>query len=218
MNSMTLETAHQTLEDLLTLPELEEDALDYMGCLGALAAFVITPKEIDINTITEHVLDETIDELGDNQLAELKEALSLIEKDILAQFEGEEDIVLPWMEDEDDEDALIAWAAGFVEVVFEHESLWLNPKFEEDATQLMMPIIAISGILEEETEDIMDNDELLNQWLEEIPDLLVDLFLLFRVVDEKKGPPKSVYGAGKKKGNPGQNNKNKRGSRGKKSR
>ncbi|GLQ29839.1 YecA family protein [Litoribrevibacter albus] len=204
---MSLDHAHQQLEDILTLPELEEDALDYMGCLGALAAFVITPKELDIKSITDHVVDEAINALNETQIAELQEAIKLVCADIQVQLEGEEDVDLPWMNEEDDEDAIISWAAGFVEVVLAFEDIWLNSKYEENATQLLMPVFAISGMLEEETQDITANDQLISQWIEEIPEILIDLFLLFRVEEEKKGPPKSVYGASK-------NTQKKRGSRG----
>lgn len=206
---MSLEHAHQQLEDILTLPELEEDALDYMGCLGALAAFVITPKELNVKSITDHVADEAINALNETQVAELQEAIKTICTDIQVQFEGEDDVELPWMDDEEDEDAIISWAAGFVEVVLAFEDIWLSKKYEENSTQLLMPIFAISGMLEEETQEITANDQLISQWIEEIPEILIDLFLLFRVEEEKKGPPKSVYGASK-------NNQKKRSSRGSK--
>jgi uncharacterized protein len=204
---MSLDIAHQQLEEILSLPELEEDALDYMGCLGALAAFVITPKDISIKNITDHVLDEAVNALNETQTTQLHQAIETILHDIQLQLEGEHEVHLPWMEEEDDEDAIISWAAGMVEVVLAYEDLWMSKQHEEDATQLLMPIFTISGILEEETQDISTNDQLFSQWIEEIPELLIDLFLLFRVEEEKKGPPKHVYGAAK-------NTKKKRGSRG----
>ncbi|MFC3149604.1 YecA family protein [Litoribrevibacter euphylliae] len=206
---MSLDHAHQQLEQILTIPELEEDALDYMGCLGALAAFVITPKDIDTKSITDHILDEAVNALNEDQNSQLNQAIETLLEDLKVQLEGEEGVELPWMSEEDDDDAIISWAAGFVEVVFEYEDLWLNSKFEEDATQLLMPIFAISGILEEETQDITANDQLISQWIDEIPELLIDLFLLFRVIEDKKAPPKNVYGARK-------NSQKKRGARGKK--
>lgn len=229
---MSQQTAHQIIEDLLTLPELEEDSLDYMGCMGALAAFAITPLDISSEKIATHILDEAISAMSAAQLKQFNDALTVCLDDIVTQLEGEDEegLELPWMEDEDDDEALISWAAGFIEVVFEYETLWLNGKFEEEATQLLMPIIAISGILEEETEELTANDEVFSQWIEEIPDLLVDLFLMFRITEDKKGPSKkaqapskggsSLYGpnhGGKKSSNgPKKNNQKSRGGRGKK--
>lgn len=205
---MSIHQAQQVIEEILTLPELEEDALDYMGCLGALAAFVIMPKDSDGQLMANHILDEAVKSLPSDKLNSFIEAINVQCWHLKNELEGDDGVILPWMEeDEEDDEALISWASGFVEVVFDHEEQWLNSKFEEEATQLLMPIIAISGILEEETADITDNDQLFSQWIDEIPDLLVDLFLMYRVIDDKSGKPKAQT-----KGS----NQKKRGSRGKK--
>ena len=207
---MSNHQAQQILEEILTLPELEEDALDYMGCQGALAAFVIMPKNVDTNVIADHILDEAAQNLSQDKLNTFVKAINVQMSDFKIQLEGEESIELSWMNEDEDEDALISWASGFVEVVFAYEDQWLSNKFEEDAMQLLMPIIALSGLLEEETADITNNEQLFNQWIDEVPDLLVDLFLLNRVIDDKKGNDKG------KSFKPGNSNQKKRGSRGKK--
>jgi uncharacterized protein len=200
------------IESILSRPELEEDALDFMGCDGAMAAFVIMPERVDIDKVLLHVLDEGVNQITPKDKDTLSEALKMKMAAYQIQFESEGSYTLPWMEEEDfPEEALESWMAGFAEVVFSHEATWFNSKHEQAASELLMPFITLSGLLEDETSEILDNEDLITQWIEEIPDLLVDLFLLYRVEEDKK--PSFKKGPSGRSGG-GNANKKKRGSRG----
>jgi uncharacterized protein len=80
--------------------------------------------------------------------------------------------------DEDDDDSLTLWSSGFMQGVFSQEELWFASHPEEVA-ELTLPIISCSGLLEEDMDDISQNDELLDDMADKIPDCIIDLYLLF---------------------------------------
>lgn len=90
------------------------------------------------------------------------------------------------------------WCAGFMEAVFLNEEAWFGND-EEQAAQLLLPFMALSGLFEEEDPDLAElagsprrATELSNQ----LAELCLDLFLLFRAPKEKKGAPSARPSSG----------------------
>ena len=91
---------------------------------------------------------------------------------------------------EDDEETLTVWSQGFMEGVFLRETDWFKED-EEQIAQMMLPIMLASELFDEaEFIEMRKDKKLCRQFCEEIPDLITDLYLHFRVPEEKGRPTK----------------------------
>ena len=87
---------------------------------------------------------------------------------------------------DDEDESLLSWAQGFMEGVFLRESNWFDQQ-EEVVAEMLLPIMLASELFEEaELNEMRKNKKLCQQLVEEIPDLITDLYLLFRVPEDKK--------------------------------
>lgn len=159
------------------------DALDLFAIHGMICAIGIHQPP----SATEHALTELI--LGDgNWDAEtgmlLEKHLTQLKRHIQRQLSQETGLVLP-SEVYEDDDALISWCSGFMEGVFCDESAWFDSTYQENVANLMLPIMAHSGLYEEEEDyqEISGNDKLMAQLVEQIPETVQDLYLLFNAED-----------------------------------
>lgn len=95
------------------------------------------------------------------------------------------------------------WCAGFMTGVFMQDDAWFSEQ-EEQAAQLLLPFMALSELFEEEDEDLAamaSSHEQANHLARQLPELTLDLYLLYRVPPEKPkahGPKKGA--AQQKKG------------------
>ncbi|ORU90403.1 MAG: metal-binding protein [Cycloclasticus sp. symbiont of Poecilosclerida sp. M] len=81
-----------------------------------------------------------------------------------------------------DEDAVSLWSMGFMQGVFLQEVLWFSSHAEEVA-ELTLPILSCSELLDDEIDSISQNEEILSDMAEKIPDCVIDLYLLFNTPD-----------------------------------
>ncbi|HNJ87105.1 MAG TPA: UPF0149 family protein, partial [Agitococcus sp.] len=71
------------------------------------------------------------------------------------------------------------WCVGFMEGMFCNEEAWYA-KNEDLVIELTLPIVSISGLIEDpELNKIRKNRKLLQQFAREIPEVLTELYLLF---------------------------------------
>ncbi|PHS71850.1 MAG: metal-binding protein [Cycloclasticus sp.] len=163
-----------TLTDYLSADSVNEDAMYFDEMQGFLTSLAIVPGNLSQQQIlTEILATENIDK-------RLSDAISQLQSDIEQSLLNGE---FPDSSNEQgDEDSLTLWAAGFMQGVFMQEDLWFTSHPEEVA-ELTLPILSCSELLDDEMDDLSQNDELMDDMAEKIPDCIIDLYLLFNTPD-----------------------------------
>ena len=188
------------LENFLFSEGVSEEALDYPGLHGLLTAIAICPVAI----AEEEWLETLFDGMPQYENSEQQTRIeSLLRRELLGisdELEHEEPPELPCDLSLDDESLLTVWCQGFMEGVFMREELWFG-EHEEQMAELLLPMMIASELFEDDVElQAMRGDAQLMQGLcEEIPDLLTDIYLLFRVPEPTKKPLGKAGSAKKKR-------------------
>jgi len=190
------------LDAYLLSDKVHEDALDYIALHGYLCALAISPAPQAEQEWLEQVMAETPVQENSTERHEIfnlmRQELAFL-KDCL---ESDQDIDLPCdltLEVDEEDDCLLEyWAQGFMELIFSQEEVWFSEQ-EEDVAECLLPFMLAAKLDEdEELEELRSQPEFCQQLCEQIPELLQDLYLLFRVPAEK---PKGG-GSGKKSSGP----------------
>jgi uncharacterized protein len=173
------------LEDILFSEDVAEEALDYFGLHGLICSSLVGPVALNSKRIVEIIFGNEKPNLNADDEAFLLKVIDNISASIKLQLLDESDIHLPYMDESDSELAghydacLESWCCGFMEGFFAHEKAWFN-KGEEVAAELLLPIMALSGLFDsDEFVQIRNNNKLMSQFEEVIPDQLVDIFLFY---------------------------------------
>ena len=175
----------EKLESILFSDDVTEEALDYFGLHGLVCSAVVGPVQLNTNKIIEIVFGNEKPSLEEQDELFLKEIITELTQAIKDQLSDESDISLPYTEEHENEEeihydaCLESWCSGFLEGFFSNEKAWFT-KGEDVAAELLLPIMALSGLFEsDEFEDIRDNSKLMTQFEEVMPDQLVDIFLFY---------------------------------------
>lgn len=175
------------LESFIFSPAVSEESLDYIGIHGLLTALAVSPVEVP----EEEWMDVIFDGVpGYSDEAQQQRIQSLLTREYLSlcdELNDEEAPELPCDLVLDDEDeSLTVWSQGFMEGIFLRESEWFGEN-EEQLAEMLLPIMLASELFDEpEFKEIRDNEKLSNQFCSEIPDLITDLYLHFRVPEDTK--------------------------------
>ena len=177
------------LESFLFSEAVSEEALDYPSLHGLLTAVAICPQQIPDAEWLESLFDGQPQYTNTEQQAQIEGLLQREYLGICEELDHEEPPELPCDLSLDDDSLLTVWCQGFMEGVFMREEAWFGEQ-EAEVAELLLPIMIASELFEEDPElQKMRKDKQLIQGLcEEIPDLLTDLYLLFRVPAEPGGP------------------------------
>lgn len=189
------------LDAYLLSDQVQEEALDYIALHGYLCALAVSPAPLPEHEWLAQVMAET-PVLEDT--AERHEMLNLIRQELAylhVCLESDQDIDLPCdltLELDQEDDCLLEyWAQGFMELIFSQEDVWFAEQ-EEDVAECLLPFMLAAKLDEdEELEDLRRQPEFCQQLCEQIPELLQDLYLLFRVPADK---PKGGYSSKKSSG------------------
>lgn len=190
------------LDAYLLSDKVQEEALDYIALHGYLCALAISPAPMPEHEWMAQVMAQSpVQE--DN--TERQESLCLMRQEyafLRECLESDEDIDLPCdltLELDQEDDCLLEyWAQGFMELIFSQEDVWFSEQ-EEDVAECLLPFMLAAKLDEDaELEELRRQPEFCQQLCEQIPELLQDLYLLFRVPADK---PKGGYG-GKKASEP----------------
>lgn len=215
---------HQPLDDL-ELEELEnfldsdavhEDCQNFVMAHGFLTALAICPNSPAPSRWLPIVFEEAPDFTSDKEQNHIENLLARLLSDIQKELESEEEFLVPCeievSADPNELSELEEWASGFMEGVFFTERSWFESEKEEAIAELLLPFMVASGLFEdEEVQQIRENDKLTQSCIEQIPQLVTDLFLVLRTEPEKKPKPSRPNQARKSSGKGGQkNNKNKK--------
>jgi uncharacterized protein len=200
MSAISLPLTDQQIDQLdayLLSDQVQEEALDYIALHGYLCALAISPAPLSEDEWLEQVMAQPQTNNTDSQRQDM---LALMRKELAYLrecLESDQDIDLPCdltLEVDQEGDCLLEyWAQGFMELIFSQEEVWFSEQ-EEDVAECLLPFMLAAKLDEDsELEELRRQPELCQQLCEQIPELLQDLYLLFRVPADK---PKGGY-AGK---------------------
>ncbi|MEO1888672.1 MAG: YecA family protein [Cycloclasticus sp.] len=160
------------LNDFFNADTLSEETMYLMEVRGFLTSLVIQPGSFSTNEILHNILgDAKADKPVTDAITALQQS---IEQSLL---NGE----FPDAASNDDEDSLSLWASGFMQGVFSQQDSWFET-YPEEVAELTLPILSCSELLDGEDgdmDDINQNDDMLDDMAERIPDCVIDLYLLF---------------------------------------
>ncbi|MDX5376411.1 MAG: YecA family protein [Halomonas sp.] len=199
----------ERLDEFLDSERVDPDALDLISAHGFLVALAVAPREIEATTWVAELFHG---EPAFADAAERSEILGLLEKlrgnaiDTLEQgglpelpFELTLDGTAP------EETPIGDWCAGFMEGVFLDEAAWFEQD-EETVATLLLPFMALSALFDDEPDmaDMTADTARLESLAGQLPDLVLDLYLHYRVPPEtpkpmprKKKPASRSPGKGK---------------------
>ncbi|WP_257283959.1 YecA family protein [Endozoicomonas sp. SESOKO1] len=171
----------------------ETGTLDYHGLHGFLTALTICPIDLTEQERNESIFDGEI-ELPAASANELNELIARMQTTIDRGFNDEDEgfslsCESEEMEDHDDE-ALANWCTGFMVAHFLDEDAWFGTN-EQEVCELLLPIMLASGLFDDEQEfqDIRRDNKLTEDMCSQIPEVLMELYLIFNAPEEKKPHP-----------------------------
>lgn len=177
------------LEAFIFSDAVSEEALDYIGIHGLLLALAICPEQVPSQQWLEVIFDGLPGYADDEQKQRIEGMLLREYAALTEELNQEEPPELPCDLVLDDEEQLLqAWAQAFMEGVFLREEQWFSQR-EEEVAELLLPIMLASELFDDpELLQMQKDRKLCQQLCQEIPELLTDLYLFFRVPEEKKKP------------------------------
>ncbi|EQM67520.1 UPF0149 family protein [Pseudomonas solani] len=177
------------LQAFLDADDLHEEALDYVAAHGYLTALCICPDPVPEREWIDALFAEPPHYRSDAEREEIEATLLLLKAHIARQLASDEDPEMPCdldLGDDPDDSDLRGWCIGFMEGVFLREAVWFEES-EEEVSELLLPIMVGSGLFDEQPEfaDIAADRNLVDEMIEQIPELLTALFLLCNAPEEK---------------------------------
>ena len=190
----------QRLSDLLDPERLGEGAMDLVEAHGLLTALTISPEPVPEAAWLPLVEGEAPAFASAEERDEARALLRRLRGEIEAAFSDEGgELELPFeptLGDDPENSDLRAWCLTFMEGHLLAEEAWFADD-EEAVGELLLPVAALSGLLEESSE--LDQT-LADQLAEALPDTLTDLYLFFRLpAAERRPAPAHAAPAGKNK-------------------
>lgn len=175
------------LEDFIFSEAVSEESLDLIGIHGFLCSLTISPSTTNESEWMTILFDGEPSWESEQQKNEIKSILhnwlASIRGDMYNDRELEMPCDLTLVVEEDEEVADIeTWAQAFMEGVFLKEDDWYDQgtPSEEKITELMLPIMVVSDLFDaKEFQEIRKNPDVCEEMANEIPDILIDLYLLF---------------------------------------
>lgn len=191
------------LDDFLDSEQVDPDALDLIGAHGFLVALAVAPRELDAATWIAELFhgepsfaDSAERDIILGLLEQLRHnAIATLEQGLLPELPFE--LALDGLPPE--ETPIGDWCAGFMEGVFLDEGAWFEADEEAVAT-LLLPFMALSGLFDDEPDmaEFTAEPRRLESLAGQLPDLVLDLYLHYRVPPETPKPkPRRKPSAGR---------------------
>ena len=135
------------------------------------------------------IFDEKPNWSNAEQQAEIENLLRKLNSTIANDLYSDQEIYLPCdlsleTEDDDETPEITLWAEAFMEGVFSNEEAWFSDD-EESVAGLLLPIMVASDLFDEgEVKDIRKDRALSEEMCEQIPEILIDLYLQFNAPEK----------------------------------
>ncbi|WP_257253246.1 MULTISPECIES: YecA family protein [unclassified Endozoicomonas] len=176
-----------TLEPLLNR-YADEEGFTFNAIHGFYTAMAIIPFNLKTDERNE-ILFGTLVTLSREDSVLLEQALDQLSRAIDRQFNEEEGFELSCEEfaDPDDEN-LMDWCCGFIQAHIMSEEKWFQEN-EQEVSELLLPLMLGSGLFDDEPEfeAILENEKLTEDMCSQIPEVLMELYLLFNSPEEASG-------------------------------
>ncbi len=167
-----------------SMADKDEESFDAVMGHGYLTAQIISPKSDSPEEICRTMFpNPELTGLSEEELTQhIRGVLSLIDSQL--NNDESDSFEIPVSIDESEElldSELADWCAGFLEAHMAQEETWLSAN-EQAVAELMLPIAVLSGVFSEEEEfaDMSANVELLEDMAVQLPEVLIELYLLMR--------------------------------------
>ncbi|MCM2971872.1 YecA family protein [Larsenimonas suaedae] len=197
----------ETLDAFLDSDTVDEETLSIYGTHGFMVAQAIALNRMDAAVWVPTIFNGEPPFENDEEQSSILALCQALRDNAIELFEQGEYVELPF-DDEFELDTrnhpVADWCSGFMESVFMDETAWFGD-LEEEAAKLLLPFMALSGLFDDEDADLAamgatpkDAQKLMAQ----LPELALDLYLLYRTPKETKKPAPSAKSGqtGKKKG------------------
>ena len=177
------------LQAFLDADDLHDEALDYVAAHGYLTALSICPEQVPSREWIDALFAEPPHYRNDAERDDVEATLLQLKEHIARQLASDEEPEMPCdldLGEQPDDSDLRGWCIGFMEGVFLREAAWFE-NAEEEVSELLLPIMVVSGLFDDQPEfsDIATDAKLVDDMVEQIPELLTALFLLCNAPDEK---------------------------------
>ncbi|WP_396586805.1 YecA family protein [Bermanella sp. R86510] len=181
LNEDQLETLALFLEEQTELA----DGLDFFAVHGLFTANAIAREAMPWSALAPLVFASEVKWQSNKQQSEIEHLLSILQTEIIELVESGQSFPVPCdlnvEADEDGESApLENWTMGFLLLSMENEDAWYG-EHEAKAAELLFPIVYASGVNSDAPEfaEIDEDEQLSQQVCADIPDNVIDLFLLY---------------------------------------
>ncbi|GAB6044244.1 YecA/YgfB family protein [Endothiovibrio diazotrophicus] len=192
MNSELNDDEFEELAERLDPDRLGEQAMDLIEAHGLLTALAVGPVLPPEEAWLALVLGDAphFDTPDDRRrLVELLHHFLAEVEFVLSDGEPVDLPFEPTLGDDPDRSDLRAWCIAFMEGHLLTEEAWFAAD-EETVGELLLPVAALSGMLEEREFATLDGDSALaRQLAEQLPETVTDLYLHFRLPPEERTPP-----------------------------
>jgi uncharacterized protein len=181
------------LDDFLASDRVGEDALDLIGTHGFLVALAVAPREVEATRWVAELFHGEPAFLDPDEREAVLDRLETLRRNAIAVLEEGGLPELPFeltLEGLAPEETPVGdWCAGFMEAVFLDEASWFEGD-EASAATLLLPFMALSGLFAEEPDmaEFADDAERLERLAGQLPELVLDLYLHYRVPPETPKP------------------------------
>ncbi|MDQ7730296.1 YecA family protein [Halomonas sp. SpR8] len=194
------------LDDFLASDQVDEDALDLISAHGFLVALAVAPSEVPPTQWLAELFQGEPRYADEAERDEIISLLTLLRDNAVAALEQGGLPELPFeltLGGEPAEETPIGdWCAGFMEGVFSDESAWFQDD-EEAAATLLLPFMLLSGLFDDEPDmaELAKDQARQESLVVQLPELVLDLYLHYRVPPEtpKPKPRKKSSAKGKKR-------------------
>lgn len=199
------DAALERLDDFLESDQVGADALDLIGAHGFLVALAVAPRESDPAIWVAELFQGEPAFANEDERSEILGLLEALRDNAIAALDEGLLPELPFDLELGDlapaETPIGDWCAGFMEGVFLDEDTWFEGSEEETAT-LLLPFMALSGLFDDEPDmhELANDTARLEGLVRQLPELVLDLYLHYRVPPEKPKPmPRKKKPAGRGK-------------------
>jgi len=169
----------EALEEILFAEPWADEALDFFGLHGVVCASVVGPVRLEAGEIFRLATGQEESAAGQPP-GPFSMLVFKLQSALAKTLDLGNPLELPEPEDGDPMNALENWCAGFVDTFLEYEPHWTETASDEEIGELLLPMMALSGLFEDEDfQKVRESDKLANQMADAIPDTLTDLYLLF---------------------------------------
>lgn len=194
------------LDDFLDSDQVDEDALDLISAHGFLVALAVAPSEVPTAQWLAELFQGEPRYADDAERDEIITLLTSLRDNAVSVLEQGGLPELPFeltLGGEPAEDTPIGdWCAGFMEGVFSDESAWFQDD-EEAAATLLLPFMLLSGLFDDEPDmaELAKDQQRQESLVVQLPELVLDLYLHYRVPSEtpKPKPRKKTPSKGKQR-------------------